>query len=360
MLLSVLVLWYHDFKAVQKTKTHAVNIIHKGISLTQPVNTVLVEVKDAKNHALSYYMDVESVTCGDSQCRVDRVRMYWDDLGRFNRIELPHGVHLEKAQGLQFSTADYLKLEMILKDENSGLKDFYKHELVSTVGGEGVDALSGATVFIEKSAYVEGAVWTCYTLWHWAHNDINDIIRIITGDDYSNLALEQLLEQEGYQKFAIEQLSRRHVYNEGLLNAIIEVNQVRPELLRTSLAYLETLPKQDFDTAIKRFYQGLPECNHLEFFKSMIQSEQVYPADFFSVVKIKVSDLSFQEIHLLLEVFRSKIEIDSVAMEQLVQLLHQNDFLKAREVYYFLKTQDLTENQGKVLLAFYEANKTRL
>ena len=128
---------------------------------------VKIKAKEKEGAADQFYMDVKTVVCGDSQCRIDTVRIFWDELGMYDRLVLPKGIQLEKAEGEHFDQADYKKLDAILADKNCSLKEVYKEEVVGTEATEGVDGISGATIILNNKDYVKGAVWTCYTLWHW-------------------------------------------------------------------------------------------------------------------------------------------------------------------------------------------------
>ena len=67
-------------------------------------------------------MYVETVVCGDSQCKIDTVKIYWNALGYYDRLVVPFGVELEKAEGKKFDSKDYEKLNTILSNKKLQFK----------------------------------------------------------------------------------------------------------------------------------------------------------------------------------------------------------------------------------------------
>ncbi len=339
---------------------HQIKVLHKGISLTEPTECTLLEIQDEEGKPQEFYMDVESVVCGDQQCRIDVVRIYWDKLGRYNRLELPDNVELEKAEGEYFSSFDYNKLNIILKDEDSPLKDVYKSEIVGTVGGEGVDAMSGATILIEKSAYVQGAVWTCYSLWHWTHGETKQIIRDITGKSYSKSELQSLLQKNDYQHLAIDQLIKRKDFSEKTVDAILKAIEVSPMLLKSSLPYWEIAPNQIYLDIMQRLIFSVNTSNRLLCFNAILQTEQNLHPQFFNKLNVIIPKLTYQEIDLLLKILITEKGVTTEIIPQLLPLLNSKDFLIARRVYWFLNEQKLSKPQEHQVNEFYQKWKNKL
>ncbi len=339
---------------------HQIKVIHKGISVTEPTECLLVEVQDKQSEPLEFYMDVESVVCGDNQCRIDLVRIYWDKFGRYDRLQLPDGVALEKAGGELFSASDYDKLETILKDENSSLQEVYKNEIVGTIGGEGIDAMTGATILVEKSAYVQGAVWTCYSLWHWAHGNAKQIIRNITGDAYSISELQHLLEQNKNPHFAIEQLIRRKDFSKSTNEFLLKAIEVNSTLLKPSLPYWETAPDLVYLSAMQQLIPNANKTNRLLCFNTILQASQNLPPNFFNELNLPLQELTYQEIDLFLRILVKKNGITQQGLSTLFSLLNSTDFLIARRVFWFLKEQELSKSQEHQIHKFHEKWKDKL
>ena len=341
---------------------HDIQIIHKGISSTKPIECTLVEIQNPKKQPIAYYMDVESVVCGDSQCKVDIIKIYWDNLGQFDRLEMPEGVYLEKAKGEHFSKADYLKLDKILKDKNSPLKEVYQNEIVSTGGSEGIDGISGATVLVEKNAFVEGAVWTCYSLWHWVHGETQQIIRNITGDAFTNLELQNLLTEDSmeYPYFAIDQLTRRKDYSQQTVNAIKNAIEQQPRLLKRSLDYWDLAPNSIYTKAQSHFIQNTDPKNRLFCLTHLLKTKQRIGTEFFNNLSSSISNFSYPELTKFLSLLE-KYSVKSAKLNKaLINLLEQDNFLIARRVYWFLSEQQLSNEQMEILEDFFLKHEHRL
>lgn len=341
---------------------HDIQIIHQGISPTEPIACTLVEIQNEKKQPIAYYMEVESVVCGDSQCKVDIVKIYWDNLGQFDRLEMPEGVDLEKAKGEHFSKFDYLKLAKILKDKNSPLKEVYKTEIVSSGGSEGIDGISGATVLVEKNAFVEGAVWTCYSLWHWVHGETQHIIRNISGDALTNLELQNLLTKDSmeYQDFAIDQLTRRKDYSQQTVNAIKNAVEQQPRLLKRSLNYWDLAPNPIYTKALSHFIQNTDSKNRLFCLTHLLKTKQKVGIAFFNNLSSAISNLSYPELTKFLSLLE-KHSIESAKLNKaLINLLEQDNFIIARRIYWFLSEQQLSNEEREILETFFLKHEHRL
>ncbi|WPR73368.1 hypothetical protein [Algoriphagus sp. NG3] len=341
---------------------HPIRVIHKGIDLKDPVDCTLMEVRDANNRPAHYYMNVESVVCGDSQCRVDIVKIYWDKFGRFDRLLVPVGVHLEKNEGLSFTGEDYKKLEKILKDENSPLHDLYKSEVVGSMGGEGVDALSGATILVEKSAFVEGAVWTSYSLWHWAHGATKDHIRTITSDSYTISELHSLTQSSDpyVQVFAIEALRAKKEYSLKSIEIILSAVEKDFSLLKSTLSYWKGAPNESSIYAYSQLLTEAYSPSRIIILSAILDSDLVFEPTFFENLKLPSGETTYQEIDLWLKILQKNRVVTEPIQLQLATLLDDPDFLISRRVYWFLKGQSLpSELQGR-LDSYYDKWKEKL
>ncbi|WP_159439327.1 hypothetical protein [Tenacibaculum agarivorans] len=341
---------------------HKINVLHKGISLTEPVACTLIEVKNDKKQPIAYYMNVKSVVCGDKRCRVDLIKIFWDILGGYSHVELPDGVDLEKDEGENFTNDDYTKLNIILSDADSPLQNVYKHEIVSTIGSEGIDALTGATILVDKSSYVEGAVWTCYSIWHWIHGDTKQILRNITGDSFSELQLKDYLKsnKKEQQLFALEQLTIRKDFSKETMTLVSEIIQKKPYLVKPSIPYLNNTTNSFFRKTMQTLIINSNTKNRLLCFNEILKTKQPLSTSFFESLDLNYSSLTFEEVHLLLKIFIAKKLTTNSIKNKLIELLKSKHFLTARRVYWFLKNQKLTKEQEKILHQFYKANQERM
>ncbi len=342
---------------------HKIHIKHPGVSLTDKVEKSLVEIKNEEGRTTAFYMDVKTVVCGDSQCKIDIVRIYWNELGFYERLVLPKGVELEKAEGEYFTPADYEKLDNILADKNNSLRDVYKEEVVGSESTEGVDAITGATIILHTNDYVKGAVWTCYTLWHWVNGGAVEIIRNITGDNHSIDDLNVFLsaENKDYQLFALEQIFRRKNFDPQTVESVIAAIGKTPELIKPGLQYLESASTLIFQSSIKQLLNSLDEGNRLKCLNAILKTKHELPQVFYEQISFQISNFhTYQEIHLFFNILENKNAVSPQIISQLMPLLDSDSFLIARRVFWFLQERNLSGDQESKLEAFRMKNEARL
>ena len=334
---------------------HTILVKHPGISLTKTVERTLVEIQGTASQSHEFYMDVETVVCGDSRCRIDIIRIFWDELGFYKRIELPRGIELEKAEGAHFSNADYEKLNQILSNKKASLKDVYKEEVVGAETTESVDGLSGATIILNTNDYVAGAVWTCYTLWHWANGETIEIIRNLTGDAKQLDELIGLLQSENkiYQLFALEQIFKRKAYQVQTVESVIKAVNNNPQLLKLGLQYIESATPSIFLSSIKQWIDSLDQKDRLDCLSTILNTSRQLPQEFYSYLSYQIPTYNdYQQLNLYFNILESKDVVSPDIIVQLVPLLDHTNFLIARRAYWFLEKEMLNLQQRAKWKAF--------
>jgi len=134
----------------------------------------IYEVKDSLGLLDGYTAHVKTPVCEDGSCYEVELDFYWDVLGDFIRFEYDPQKPLTKLDHKPFESADYQKLQRILETTSPSFIHLRREELVMKPAGntDDVDAMTGATVQSVKADMVEGAIFTCYTLWHIANGGI--------------------------------------------------------------------------------------------------------------------------------------------------------------------------------------------
>lgn len=102
---------------------HHVRLAYATLGQTKAILQNLVERPRTGGQSAEFYGETKSVYCADGQCREVMVRIYWDELGGYLRFELPAGTQLEKTAGAPFTKTGCPKLDQILRDRDSPLKD---------------------------------------------------------------------------------------------------------------------------------------------------------------------------------------------------------------------------------------------
>src|SRR5690606_34732908 len=122
-----------------------------------------------------FFRNIFTPVCLTGECKPVYINFYWDLLGNYTHYDMPEGEILTKMDHDEFSEDDYTKLQDILINSSSLLKDVEMEDLISTGTehlADSVDAKTGATLKSIKKEIIEGAVYTCYTLWHIAYGSV--------------------------------------------------------------------------------------------------------------------------------------------------------------------------------------------
>jgi hypothetical protein len=342
---------------------HEVEILHPGISSVDKVHKTLYQNLGREGQQDQFFMEVETVVCGDSKCKIDIIKIYWDKFGFFQKIELPEGVNLEKGEGKHFDDHDYTKLQGILTNSENSLKEIYKEEVVGLETTEGVDAVSGATILVNTDDYVSGAVWTCYTLWHWAHGDIKDIIRNITGDALTQEEIISFLRDTSIELkvFAVEQCIRNSFFDAEVSEIIL--NQVKIadyQLNKLLLKYISSADDSQYCASMDKLLKVGNSQADLFIIKELLNTSN---SNAMSIIENTLTNKPIENYPLfnqLVSVLEKKKIMSPYIQERLLNYLNNDNLLISRRAYWFLKQCDLTEGQIEKLDVFYKMNSGRM
>lgn len=343
---------------------HSIQIKHLGISLTEKIEQTLFEVKNEKGQSEAFYMDVETVVCGDAQCKIDIIRVFWDELGFYSHLVLPAKVELEKADGKHFDQKDYDKLDEILANKKGSLKDVYKEEVVGSESSDGVDGISGATIILNTNDYVAGAVWTCYTLWHWTNGDIYSIIRNITSDNLSRDDLMVLFKNDSTKEkvFALEQMSRRELHQPEVVELVVEnAPSNNYELTKLTIDYIENTSDTIFAEAIQTLLQQSTSKQRTPYLNALSTTKHPLPTSFWESISAFLTNWNdYPSINQLLNLLAQNKVVSASILNEMIGLLKQEDFILARRAYWFLEEQTLNQQQQQIRHSFFLKNQDRL
>ena len=122
-----------------------------------------------------FFRNIFTPVCYTGECKPVYINFYWDLLGNYVRYDLPEGKILTKVDHDEFKEEDYEKLRDILGRSTSIFADLKMEDLM-TKGTDSlsanVDAKTGATLKTIKNEVIDGAVYTCFTLWHIAYGKL--------------------------------------------------------------------------------------------------------------------------------------------------------------------------------------------
>nr|MBI1228854.1 hypothetical protein [Cytophagales bacterium] len=202
---------------------------------------------DADNGTPEQYMaEIFTPVCYSNKCYPVFINFYWDLLGNFQYFEMPQGKTLTKLDHLPFEPEDYKKMQKILANTSSLLKDYKAEDLVVSTESDlpyGVDAVTGATSKTIQNEVISGAVYSCYTLWHLAHGDIASYIAALTEENVDDLLLISFLESTNYhyQYWAIDKVLTANRWDEAKFETPL-LQIIRGDNLFVAEHVLETMP----------------------------------------------------------------------------------------------------------------------
>ncbi len=171
----------------------------------------IYETYDSTGLLDGYGAHVTTPVCNTGLCYEAELDFYWDVLGNFRDFEILHDKPLTKLDHVPFEDSDYEKLKTILLTKSPSFIHLRRDELVVTpfdTDPQDVDAIGGATLKHIEKDMVEGAIYTCYTLWHIANGDINFQMQEHTIQNLEKDLLVKLLDSDNVDAhyFAVENM----------------------------------------------------------------------------------------------------------------------------------------------------------
>ncbi len=136
-----------------------------------------------------WYLYLHTPVCMTGECKEVDVGLFWYFDGEFLGYEV-YEEDLTRTDHSKFSDADYQRLTHVLSDKSSILGEYAYEDLLVVPADSSVDAITGATREDITSEAVEGAVYTCFTLWHICHGAIKVHVQNLTSALIANSELE--------------------------------------------------------------------------------------------------------------------------------------------------------------------------
>ena len=371
-------------------ETIPISITHPGFESDEPEEHDIEVRRDSQGIPRSYGMAVRSVFCSDEKCDVIVLQMEWDALGRYLGYAVPEGEALTKYDHEPFEPEDYARFDRLIDDAASILGTVRKHEIIvrkkkmdgksrkpgTKANPEGVagkadvlqkvDGMSGATATYIKEEVVEGAAYTCFTMWHWANGDTATRIREFSQENGPEPWLVSLLDADepASVDFAIEGLIRRELFSEAVRKrAQGAAGGCSEEGFKQLVSYMEMADAQSGNTysAHDRLIRDASGRRRVYVLERMLNKRDVPPLAFFESVAKELKDFkTFYEIQLYLAL-AEKHGLTSIAVyEAVAELLTHDNFFIARRVHEYLKPKQVPESVGAAISAFEKRHEDRL
>lgn len=186
-----------------------------SIPVTEFISCDVIASYDADGILDQYHSRIFTPVCEGGNCYDIQIDLYWDLIGRFHHFDTIPGQGLTKLDHIPFTARDYVKLHNILGNKESLLAGYSKEELVKDKRSSGIDGITGATVQQIKESVIDGAVYSCYTLWHIANGPATDSIQSVTDRSLNRELVKKLVDQEDQELnyFLINRLSNKEFWD---------------------------------------------------------------------------------------------------------------------------------------------------
>ncbi len=348
----------------------AVEVAHPALNGGSPLRRSLMVDRDAKGRPHQYALDVDSVSCGESVCDIVKVRLFWDALGGYLRYELPGGGTLTRQGHAAFTPADHEKLHLILADPDSRLKNFTPESVSAPAVRQAhdVDAVTKPTPLFYQTAVVRGAVYTCYTLWHWVHGGISAKIRELTSAGCTRTHLLDFAAEgpERFFEFALEEFAAHGEFDDAVAEIAIRRSAAgSAAMVQAALHYFDSALAQGRDALycsafLRLFAQGNSQKRTL-CLRSLDAANLSVSEGFYDSLAVFLPALdSYFELHLLLNLLDKRNPDSAETAEQVVKVLANDNFLIARRAYWYLKERPLSAQQTLAVSDFEKKYAGRL
>jgi len=132
-------------------------------------------VENPLDSNLYYATKLETNVCHDDICLPIQVNLFWDLLGNFHHFSKEKNIQFTKFDHQYFDQNDYKRLQTILTDSLSPLRDYQVEDLLDKQANKfslEIDAVTRPTSPVFSNVTVPGALYTVYTLWHIVNGPI--------------------------------------------------------------------------------------------------------------------------------------------------------------------------------------------
>jgi hypothetical protein len=341
-----------------------VDLSHPVLEGGKKIACTLTQFVDGDGYPVGYAMPIETEVCRDKVCRLATVTIYWDELGNFERLELPLGQELSKKDHTPFTASEYQRLDGILGDKNSVLKGFKIDEITSGPIKERVDGVTGATVLTVKEATVDGAAYTTYTLWHWVNGDIAAHLRDSTQRAVSPGFLKKLLRANRLTrtKYAFHRINDRYPGDPQFVPLVLAA---LPQCDRTvtfqGLEYLEKNldDERELHLRLVDVFQKMDSARKLYVVEYLFNQDEIADSVFARLTE-SFDGMPYYPIHRILSLVESHGASTRTVQSNVAALLSHDNFFVARRAYEHLAEQEVTERLRKKLREFFDRHADRL
>lgn len=143
----------------------------------------LFELQDHNGIPIWFGRYIFKDVCISGVCKMISLWMFWDGAGNYLGVQILENEPLTKSDHTEFEPEDYVKLDEILHDTSSILKDLKQEDLIivpdtiDVYEAYEIDGYTAATQPALADVVVKDAVYSCHTLWHTVYGPVQDTIQ---------------------------------------------------------------------------------------------------------------------------------------------------------------------------------------
>jgi len=305
------------------------------ISTHEVTDSAPIQLIEYQKHAdpNSYFTSfITKDVCSEGVCKLVELWLHWDEAGNFIGLQVPCNEDLTKLDHTPFSQEDYIQLHMILSDTSSVLKILQYEDLTDNhiTTNKDVDAVSGATSAALEDVVIQGAVYTCYALWHTVYGQHYQIIQNIVRQRINPRYIKKLLSSR----------------NEALENWVLQYLYQNPgdhdQLSAQVLNFILKGSSEQATWALRYLTANSNEIVTINVLVKLLKQTNINQQSLILESLSSYTLLSDQQLANILAGYR-KGEIDITLLNQIYALI-KPEHLKNEKIYNFIASLKQSSN----------------
>lgn len=223
-------------------------------------------VENPLDKAKYYAAKLQTNVCNDQVCLPIEVNLFWDLLGNYHHFSKQSTFNFTKFDHQYFDENDYKRLNNILLDSLSPLRDYAVEDLLEKEAKKfsfEIDAVTRPTSPLFSNVTVPGALFTVYTLWHIVNGPIKNKLYAQTLKIYKELNWQIYFansKSPTYQEYFLKQLNSN------------EIEQYKIQIINLLSADDDFIPHYAIDVLEKNVFKDPVQYNSV-----LQQLEQLKP-----------------------------------------------------------------------------------
>lgn len=223
-------------------------------------------VENPLDKAKYYAAKLQTNVCNDQVCLPIEVNLFWDLLGNYHHFSKQSTFNFTKFDHQYFDENDYKRLNNILLDSLSPLRDYAVEDLLEKEAKKfsfEIDAVTRPTSPLFSNVTVPGALFTVYTLWHIVNGPIKNKLYAQTLKIYKELNWQIYFansKSPTYQEYFLKQLNSN------------EIEQYKIQIINLLSADDDFIPHYAIDVLEKNVFKDPVQYNSV-----LKQLEQLKP-----------------------------------------------------------------------------------